>query len=66
MIDEGFEINGATLGRPDGHVPSPDRWDEGHILCIHCHVQVAECVFFLEPCPIAMRNREHGPQESHA
>ena len=51
MIDEGFDVDAATLGRPDGHQPSEANWAEGHVLCIYCHVQVPEGVFFLLPCP---------------
>ena len=45
-----FEIEPGRLGRPDGHQPSEANWAEAHILCVYCHVQVWESVFFLEPC----------------
>ena len=64
MIDEGFDVDAATLGRPDGHQPSAYGWEEAHILCALCHLQVYEAVFFLEPCPARLEPTNTNPKES--
>ena len=58
MTCDDFEIAPEQLGRPDGHHPSAYGWDEGHILCALCHVQVCESVFYLEPCGARVKKEE--------
>ena len=58
MSDGDFEVEAKQLGRPDGHHPSAYGWDEGHILCALCHVQIAESIFFLEPCGARVKKEE--------
>ena len=58
LEDDDFEVEAKQLGRPDGHHPSAYGWDEGHILCALCHVQVPEGVFFLSPCAARLLEKE--------
>ncbi|MDP3703890.1 MAG: hypothetical protein Q8R78_05840 [Candidatus Omnitrophota bacterium] len=57
-----FEVEAQQLGRPDGHAPSAYGWDEGHILCALCHVQVPESVFFLAPCVARLIQQKEASQ----